>query len=299
MVKLTKDGKTWPCQRPSIQRKMSRAIKAAFARDPPLKLALSRGLKRRWKTRKFRRLRSKAARKTARRLWKLPSYRRKQYLSRKRAARRPSERKRKRLASRRVWRRPGYRKKMSKAISKGQKGCTRPWMQGDKHPMHRPSVAAKVSRAMKGRRITWAKKIRRAFRLNGSGKKIARKARIRWRTPGFAERVVPKLMKAYQTKPNGGERKLQWLLEQILPGEYRYNDGWFILERKVPDFVNVNGRKKLIEVLGHYHTPQEMGARVRQFKCRGYDTLLVWYDQLRDVDFLAGRIWEWHSRVEL
>jgi len=86
---------------------------------------------------------------------------------------------------------------------------------------------------------------------------------------------VRKRIRAIATKPNKLEILFGDLLDLILPNEYKYvGDGQFILAGKCPDFLNVNGQKKLIEVFGDYwHADENPQDRIDLFAEYGYATL--------------------------
>jgi very-short-patch-repair endonuclease len=91
--------------------------------------------------------------------------------------------------------------------------------------------------------------------------------------------------------PNPAERTLQGIIEEACPKEYKYNDGWFMLAHKLPDFPNINGRKKLIELFGElYHRREEVEKRKAIFRELGWDTLIIWAKELPDRDNLISRI---------
>ncbi len=93
-------------------------------------------------------------------------------------------------------------------------------------------------------------------------------------------------------KPNKAELKLNDFLQQLLPNEYKYvGDGEFILAGKCPDFVNINGQKKIIELYGNYWHKGETGKeRIALFRQYGYETLIVWGSELKDEEELINRI---------
>ena len=83
-------------------------------------------------------------------------------------------------------------------------------------------------------------------------------------------------------KPNKPEIKLQKLLDSEFPNEWKYvGDGNFILAGKCPDFVNINGKKAIIELYGSYwHKGQDPNVRINLFSEYGYSTLVLWENQL-------------------
>ena len=94
-------------------------------------------------------------------------------------------------------------------------------------------------------------------------------------------------------RPNGAELKLLNLLNRVLPGEYAYNNGWFILAYRIPDFPNINGRKKLIELYGNwYHRNSNPKKRINLFRKFGYNTLIIWESELKDEETIELKVKE-------
>ena len=102
-----------------------------------------------------------------------------------------------------------------------------------------------------------------------------------WQNPDF----VKKQMKARNVTPNKTELWLERFINKILPNEYKFvGDGEFILGGKCPDFLNINGKKKLIELYGDYwHKGQEPQDRIDYFKKYGFNTLIIWESELKDI----------------
>lgn len=96
-----------------------------------------------------------------------------------------------------------------------------------------------------------------------------------------------------QMKPNRAERKLDAILQEICPDEFALNvkANIMVLGGKIPDFVNVNGRKKLIELYGDYwhrnDNPQDRIDYLRQF---GWETLIIWERELKDEAKLKQKL---------
>ena len=140
-------------------------------------------------------------------------------------------------------------------ISKAKLGKKRPDLLGERNPFKRPEVIEKI--------------------------------KSYWRDPMW----VAKFLKSISRKPNNKERQIQSLLDSILPDEYLYNDGWFILSYKIPDFVNINGKKKIIEFFGTYwHRNDNPQHRINRFAKVGYKTLVIWEDELKDIDKLKQKV---------
>ena len=97
--------------------------------------------------------------------------------------------------------------------------------------------------------------------------------------------------------PNKAELKLDSVLQRLLPGEYKYVGNFeFTLAGKCPDFLNINGQKKLIELFGDYWHKGDDGAdRVELFKRYGYKTLIIWERELKDIESLEKRLYSFNS----
>lgn len=97
--------------------------------------------------------------------------------------------------------------------------------------------------------------------------------------------------------PNPSERKLQEIIEECYPNEYKYNDGWFQLGGKFPDFVNVNGQKKVIELFGEaYHKPEEVDKKQDFYRQFGWHTLIIWAKELSNNQRVKERICSFTER---
>ena len=68
---------------------------------------------------------------------------------------------------------------------------------------------------------------------------------------------------------NGLEKKISYLLRKICPGEFKYNGAKSVslrIENKIPDFINVKGKNKLIEVFSEYFKLKQNIKKYIQFK---------------------------------
>lgn len=132
----------------------------------------------------------------------------------------------------------------------------------------------KMSKAKKGKTY---KEIGREPLSEKSIEQIRKKIKDRWNTIEHARKCL------CFASPNYLEKKLDGILRDILPNEYKYvGDGQFILDRKCPDFLNINGKKKLIELFGeHWHKKGTENERIEYFKKRGYETLVIWAKDLQ------------------
>ena len=125
------------------------------------------------------------------------------------------------------------------------------------------------------------------------------------------EKRIKASMKALHIRPNKPETELNILLQQLFPNEYKFvGDGSFLIERKCPDFVNVNGKKKIIELFGRvFHNPKKSffkipyerteQGRIELFKKNGFDTLIVWDSELDNVPVLSEKLMGFHNGDEV
>ena len=100
-------------------------------------------------------------------------------------------------------------------------------------------------------------------------------------------------------RPNKPEIKILNILNEIFPNEWKYvGDFKFWIDGKNPDFINHN-EKKIIEHFGIWYHGRKMTGkeeklheqeRISHFKKEGYDTLIIWENELKDIEKLKGKI---------
>ena len=101
-----------------------------------------------------------------------------------------------------------------------------------------------------------------------------------------------KTLKALSLKPNYSEINLMSLLDKMFPKEWKYVGNFKVwLGNKNPDFINVNGKKKLIELFGEkWHKPEDEQIRKKHFKKYGFNTLVIWAKELKDETKLKEKL---------
>ena len=80
-------------------------------------------------------------------------------------------------------------------------------------------------------------------------------------------RIYKKQMIANHGRQNKAEKYLELILENLYPGEWKFvGDGQVRISGKCPDFININGEKKIIELFGDYwHQGQDPQNRIDIF----------------------------------
>jgi len=114
--------------------------------------------------------------------------------------------------------------------------------------------------------------------------------------------MIKNQLKHLNIYPNRPEKILIKLLSKIVPNEYKYNNNKnFIIDGYIPDFINVNGQKKIIEFFGCYwHKCPKCGfgnrmrfkdvGRLKSYSKYGYKTLIIWEHELKDIKMVKRRI---------
>ena len=109
-----------------------------------------------------------------------------------------------------------------------------------------------------------------------------------WQDPEW----VAKEIAALNRKPTVPEKQVQGILDKYFP-QFKYNGDFSLgitLAGHIPDFVNVNGKKEVIEVFGDYwHSPEidsnnwrrsELG-KIMLYNSVGYRCLVIWEHDLK------------------
>ena len=137
-------------------------------------------------------------------------------------------------------------------------------------------------------------------------KQISESTKLLWQDPVYVQKVLT----AWNLKPNEPEQLIYNILQKFLPNEYTLNikGEVLILAGKRPDFVNINGKKKVIEFNGcYFHEcplcfPDkgnkgliETEKRVKLFKKYGWSTLVIWEHELKDMKAVVNKILEFHN----
>lgn len=134
----------------------------------------------------------------------------------------------------------------------------------------------------------------------------------KWKNKEYREKQLSKIIGGSKNKPNKKEIILLNIINTLLPNEYKFvGDGQVILNRFCPDFINVNGQKKIIEFFGDFWhaNPLKYKAndimyrglrakdiwernkkRLKIYKKLGYNTLIIWENELNDINKVRNNI---------
>lgn len=188
---------------------------------------------------------------------------------------------------------PNYNPSVLK-ISKTLTGKKRLYMLGDLNPAKKLEVRIKISESKKGENnVAKRLEVREKYSLIRKGwkhiknpdevrKKMSEALKGRKFTEQHKSNLAKSSMLARELRPNKLEMKFENLLLQCFPTEYKYvGGGEFILGGKCPDFLNVNGKKKVIEVFGNYwHKGEDPNVIIEHYKKYGFDCLVVWENEI-------------------
>ena len=168
----------------------------------------------------------------------------------------------------------------------------------------------KLSKVHKGKkRPPFSEKWKRNISEGNKGKylteihkqSIRESLRKKWKNSSYREKTLKAMHEGRKLKPNKPEKALNRLIGRLLPKEYKFvGDGKVILGGFNPDFINVNGQKKIIELYGNYwHNridwKERDKRRIKTYKKYGYKTLIVWEHELKDLNRTKNRILNFHK----
>jgi hypothetical protein len=95
-------------------------------------------------------------------------------------------------------------------------------------------------------------------------------------------------------RPNKAEGNLLELLKSIVPDEFGYNGGGQLgvaIGGMIPDFWNINGKKKVIEYFGSYwHNPKGEWGRIARYRELGVDCLVIWDYEMQNIEAVKNKI---------
>jgi len=208
-----------------------------------------------------------------------------------------------------VWERVGYKEKMSKVLKGLQSGEKNP-MYGKKHSEEirrklsesHKGIQKGIEHPMYGKKHT--KESRRKMSEAHAGVPLSEKhcenmgkaIKNAWANKSEEERNqwIKKNRAGQQCSPNKPEKAILSILNLLYPNEWKFvGDGEVVINGKCPDFINVNGQKKIVECFGDYwHKGEDPQDRIDIFKPYGYDTLVIWESELKNKRAVVKKIQE-------
>ena len=131
---------------------------------------------------------------------------------------------------------------------------------------------------------------------NETLKIISEKQLKNWQDPKFIKMMVDSWYRSGQTRP---EKEIDSIVQLLIPKEYKFNGNFELgitIGGKIPDFVNINGKKKAIDVFGDWcHRNDDPQIRIDLFKKYGWDLLVIWEHELKDRDAVIQKIVKFHG----
>jgi hypothetical protein len=114
----------------------------------------------------------------------------------------------------------------------------------------------------------------------------------KWKTKEYQDMMQKKL----HIKPNISELKLLTILSKY---GYKYSgDFTFFIDGKNPDFIHLED-KSIVELFGEWvHPITDEMERTKFFNDRGWKVLIIWYNELRDMDAVIDKIKKYTSNNE-
>ena len=146
----------------------------------------------------------------------------------------------------------------------------------------------------------------RALKESGLIRSGSEAACLKWQNPQYVKNVADGL----QRRPSNEEIHVDMLIQESFPSEFEYNGDYRLgvsIGGKTPDWVHINGQKKVIEYNGCFvhcclqcgyrgfkkHPPEWTRERdkrkLKTYKKHGFETLVLWgHDSDEDVKNKVG-----------
>lgn len=187
---------------------------------------------------------------------------------------------------------------------------------GDKNAAKRPEVRTKISVNMKRRWDDPEERNRLVVAMRKAAKRPEVKANRsaaairRWKDPKYRKKTLDAFFEAIQRKPSKPEKQFDILLQKLFPDQWRYTgDASFWVtsngKRLNPDFISTKGPKKIIEFNGDYWHSKKVTGRTKEeeeqqrtdlYAQLGYQTLIIWESELKNVEMLEKKIFNFVGR---
>jgi hypothetical protein len=173
---------------------------------------------------------------------------------------------------------------------------------------HTPETCEAIRLSRLGKPTTAGRKASAETRLliSQNCKGIPRKSATRsstykqmWANSNWAAARVTRIRSGATRSPNNAELCLLAMLEKHCPNEWKFvGDGSFVIDRMNPDFININGKKQIIELFGEYwHEKHEEQERIAKFASYGFATLVIWESELSQLEIVLAKLENFNSSV--
>jgi len=166
----------------------------------------------------------------------------------------------------------------------------------------------KISKALKGKYVGEKHPMFGKHYSEEVRKKDSEISRQHWADPEFKKRILKSQIRASNRKPTKPEKMLTEMLNELLPNQYQYVGAKheIVINACTPDFININGQKKVIEMFGDwYHSPRMTGKsreqeeidKMNNYRAFGFDCLIIWENDIKKhKDEVAKRILSFHRQ---
>jgi hypothetical protein len=124
------------------------------------------------------------------------------------------------------------------------------------------------------------------------------------RKPGFkhSPETIAKITAKMKAKPkmSNNEKVLSKILRVLYPGDWKYvgNNEHFSLGGKRPDFFNVNGQKKVIEVYGFWHFGEDPQVKINHYAKFGFECLVLWEKDFESRPRLINKLDNFVTKIK-
>ena len=130
--------------------------------------------------------------------------------------------------------------------------------------------------------------------LSGHNSENRKRLRSEYMKRRWSDAVTARRMMQNRHKtPNKAELELQSIINSVSP-DFKYNgnaDSGVVIGSKIPDFVNMNGKKKLIELYGTYwHKDEQTQSLINHYARYGFGCLVIWEHELNDKEKVKQKI---------
>ena len=192
----------------------------------------------------------------------------------------------------------------NKKISKSNIG-KKAWNKG-KHLSNKHKKSLSVS--LTGREISkmarknMSEARKKSWKNDAYRKKLSKERKNRWKNVKYKNSWLKKINNSIKKTPNKKEKIINQLLGLLFNTKYKFvGNGKVIINGFNPDFINKKDHK-IIEHYGDYwhNLPsaiQRDKRRLKAYKEHGYKTLIVWEYELKNLDYVAGKILAFQENV--